>query len=162
MPTQWRSGSGGTADSPWTARATGDMTLAVVAHDGQRILTLDLLRSRAMRASDDARWLAQAYNNLDLLASIPSRLATGARPLCRDPQAGTAPFPWSVTARGDTNIAIIDNAGRLVAERRLPRRWNAQHRAELLRILCEGVACLNADFATPGLPDGDPGAHDWS
>ncbi len=44
-----------TAPTPWAVRATGNMTLSVVAATGEQIVRLDLLVSGAMRAG--GQWM---------------------------------------------------------------------------------------------------------
>ena len=100
---------------PWRARATGDVTLSVLAASGLRILTLDLVRSRSMRPSKDGRWLARAYNNLGLLAAISDVLDGGVVPAPSDRAAGTSPFPWHLWVNaGETRIRVTDRDGGLV------------------------------------------------
>lgn len=129
----------------WQVRATGNVTLAIVDDRGERVVTLSLVNSGAMRPSRDGRWLAQAYNNLVLLASAAGTTESNADLVCPDPEAGLAPFPWRVIMRDeDSGIRVEDRGGRLIAERLFPARWSLERRAELRRDLLDGVERLNA------------------
>lgn len=126
-------------------RATGNMTLSVVAATGEQILRLDLLTSRAMEAGDDGLALARAWNNLALLASIPSWLDKGI-PIggLPHPEAGHSPCPWWVDySPARHRVVVRDADGRKIAERAFPTRMRDSQEGEIVGLLTRGVGFLN-------------------
>lgn len=140
------------ASTEWAVRATGNMTLSVVAATGEQILRLDLLTSRAMEAGDDGLALARAWNNLALLASIPSWLDKGI-PIggLPHPEAGHGPCPWRVDYSPARHRVIVRDAdGRKVAERTFPPQMVGSREGEIVELLTRGVEVMNRQAGSTG------------
>jgi hypothetical protein len=141
-----------TAPTPWAVRATGNMTLSVVAATGEQIVRLDLLVSGAMRAGDNGWALARAWNNLALLASIPAwvdRDAPGA--IVPHLEVGCSPLPWRVDYDAVRHRVIVRDAdGRKVAERTFPPQMVGSREGEIVELLTRGVEVMNRQAGSTG------------
>ena len=130
----------------WTAKITGDMTLSILDEHGVKVLGVDMLKAKTMRAGDGGDLLARTLNDLTLLAQAAD--AAGGECLkLRDPSAGLSPTPWSVVVQEPKRqVQVRDARGRGIADRGFPKSMSAAAFAELARQITAAVGRVNDWF----------------
>ena len=105
---------------PWSAGATGNMTLSVSDAVGLRIARIDMLSAKTMTAGDNGDQLAQALNDLTIITLCPNLAEADA------PEKVIGQFilpysddalsrgPWKVAGRHNC-FTLFDADGRRIA-----------------------------------------------
>lgn len=140
----------------WKAAITGDMTLSILDQKGFKILGVDMLRTRTMRAGTNGDCLVLALNDLALLAAAASSETLSATDL-PDPLCGVSPLPWSLEeGLAARRLQVRDRNGRVIGERVFPKAMRDDDGARIAAALQNAVARVNSSCRSMSCtPHGD-------
>ena len=128
---------------PWTAKITGDMTLSILDEGGFKVLGVDMLRMKTMRAGDGGELLARTLNDLGLLAQAADA-ADAKKLVLEDASAGLSPLPWQFEFQASMRrVHVRDAHDRLLGERTFPKNTSQETLATVAQIMLQAVDRVN-------------------
>lgn len=136
----------------WQAKATGDMTLAVINERNERILTVDMLSYNTMKAGTNGDILVRAFNNLTLLSKIPFILCGECdiiqlKEIIPYSDAGISPLPWSVRYESKKRfLKIMDSHNKKIAEKKYSSKIDLNYINTIITVLIDGVKVISETF----------------
>ena len=120
------------------------MTLSLLDENDTQALKIDMLRAHIMKAGLGGNRLAQAWNDLALIAETVN--AEHAAVGIPHPDVDVSPRPWAVHGNEQQRILRIRDAnGRVIADRRFPPGYKAQHMRLLFVTFEAAIRMINED-----------------